>query len=359
MSACIDQGEHLDTTGRNRESFIKRDSPFLCVFALVLALALALPLAGCEALPFNAFGTGSGHTTAPEWFDLASVPEYDGQPSVEVNGNEPFFEEADFERPTFEEYSELDARGRCGTAFALIGSETMPTEPRGDISSIRPSGWHNDTYDWVDQYFLFNRCHVIGWQLAGENDNELNLITGTRYMNTQGMLPYENRVAWYVQSTGNHVLYRVTPIFEGANLVCSGVLMEAESVEDIGQGVRFCVYCYNVEPGVRIDYATGANKADGTMGETSGEHSENTRQNDEAQSSTAESREEPSFTIPDESKRAEHGDVKFVLNVSTGKFHLPHCPSVTDMREYNKFLFNGTREEAIELGFKPCGSCKP
>lgn len=336
------------------KSRIRWDGPFLCIFVLMLALALS----GCEALPFNALGTGSGHTTAPGWFDYASVPEYDGQPSVEVNGNEPFFEEADFERPAFEEYSDLDARGRCGEAFALIGEETMPTEPRGDISSIRPSGWHNDTYDWVDQYFLFNRCHVIGWQLAGENDNERNLITGTRYMNTQGMLPYENRVAWYVQSTGNHVLYRVTPIFEGANLVCSGVLMEAESVEDIGQGVRFCVYCYNVEPGVRIDYATGANEADGTI-TASGENSGSARQDNAAQSSATAGEDERDFTIPDESMRAEHGDAKFVLNVSTGKFHLPHCQSVADMREYNKFLFNGTREEALELGFKPCGSCKP
>ena len=359
MDTRIDEGPLLNTTGRNRGHFIKRDCPFLCVFALVLALALALPLAGCEALPFDAFGTGSGHTTAPEWFDLASVPEYDGSPSVEVNGNEPFFTESDFERQAFEEYSELDARGRCGEAFALIGKETMPTEPRGDISAIRPSGWQNDTYDWVDQYFLFNRCHIIGWQLAGENDNERNLITGTRYMNTQGMLPYENRVAWYVQSTGNHVLYRVTPIFKGANLVCSGVLMEAESVEDIGQGVRFCVYCYNVEPGVRIDYATGENEADGTMGTAPSENAGNAGQNDGVRLDSAPGEEERAFTIPDESRRAAHGDAKLVLNVSTGKFHLPHCPSVADMREYNKFLFNGTREEAIELGFKPCGSCKP
>ena len=307
----------------------------------------------------SASSTGSSQATSSNRFDLATVPEYDGSPSVEVNGNEPFFVEADFERSAFEEYSELDARGRCGEAFALIGEETMPTEPRGDISAIHPSGWQNDTYDWVDQYFLFNRCHVIGWQLAGENDNERNLITGTRYMNTEGMLPYENRVAWYVQSTGNHVLYRVTPIFEGANLVCSGVLMEAESVEDIGQGVRFCVYCYNVEPGVRIDYATGENEADGTMGTASSESSADTPQSEAAQSSASAADDERTFTIPDESMRVEESEAAFILNVNTGKFHWPHCPSVSDMREHNKFPFSGTREEAIELGFKPCGVCKP
>ena len=191
------------------------------LLALFVTVAAALALAGCDALP--AWSTASG-TSAPEWFSLADVLAYEGSPSVELNGNEPSFTDADRQRGAFEQYSLLDKLGRCGVAFALVGEETMPTEPRGAIGSIRPSGWQLDKYAWVDQKYLFNRCHLIGWQLAGENDNELNLITGTRSMNTQGMLPYENQVASYVKDTGNHVLYRVTPVFEGKNLVASGVL---------------------------------------------------------------------------------------------------------------------------------------
>lgn len=322
------------------------------VAVLVCAIVLAMPLAGCEAFPFDVFGTVNSAGTAPEWFDPASVPDYDGAPSVEVNGNVPAFEDEDFSRGPFEEYSPLDKLGRCGTAFACIGEETLPTEARGSVGSFRPSGWQLDKYEWVDQKYLYNRCHLIGWQLAAENDNELNLITGTRSMNTQGMLPYENLVARFVYDTGFHVLYRVTPVFEGRNLVASGVLMEAESVEDNGAGVRFCVWCYNVEPGVRIDYATGKSKADGTI---ESEPSPSTATS--APSSSKES--EPAFTIPGDDLRADAADATYILNTSSGKFHLPTCSSVGDIRAYNKFAFNGTREQAIDLGFKPCGACKP
>lgn len=194
-------------------------------------------------------------------FGLAMVPSYAGEPSVQVNGNVPFFTADDLARGAFEEYSPLDRLGRCGVAFALVGRETMPTEERGSIGMVKPSGWHTVRYDGlVDGNYLYNRCHLIGYQLAGENANERNLITGTRSMNVTGMLDYENRVADYVERTGNHVLYRSTPVFSGDELVARGVLLEAQSVEDGGLGVRFCVWCYNVEPGVEIDYATGESR---------------------------------------------------------------------------------------------------
>lgn len=188
---------------------------------------------------------------------LEDIPAYAGSPFVEINQNIPEFDEADMSTTSFERYSSLDFRGRCGVAYANIGRDLMPTEERGSISSVTPSGWNNKKYDNVDQGYLYNRCHLIGYQLSGENANEKNLITGTRYLNVDGMLPLENMVADYVKETGNHVLYRVTPIFEGNNLVASGVQMEAKSVEDDGAGVQFNVYCYNVQPGIEIDYATG------------------------------------------------------------------------------------------------------
>lgn len=187
-----------------------------------------------------------------------ALPVYTGQAYVEVNDNLPFFTQEDWTTDSFETYSELDALGRCGVAYANVCREIMPTQPRGSIGSVRPSGWHTVRYDGVvEGNYLYNRCHLIGYQLAGENANGQNLITGTRYLNTVGMLPFENAVNDYVDETDNHVLYRVTPLFEGDDLVASGVLMEAWSVEDEGAGVCFCVYCFNVQPGVVIDYETG------------------------------------------------------------------------------------------------------
>lgn len=188
---------------------------------------------------------------------IEDVPEYSGQPYVIINDNEPYFDKDDLTTQTFEKYSSLDSLGRCGVAYANIGEETMPTEKRGNIGMIKPSGWQIKKYDFIDGKYLYNRCHLIGYQLSGENANEKNLITGTRYMNTEGMLPFENQVADYVQETGNHVLYRVTPVFEGNHLVADGVLMEAMSVEDQGLDIEFNVFVYNVQPGVIIDYATG------------------------------------------------------------------------------------------------------
>lgn len=189
---------------------------------------------------------------------MDEIPPYCGAPYVEINQNQPNFTEEDWTETAFETYSPLDMLGRCGVAYANICQELMPTEPRGEIGMIKPSGWQTVRYDdLVDGKYLYNRCHLIGFQLAGENANECNLITGTRYMNVDGMLPFENQVADYVDETDNHVLYRVTPVFEGTDLVARGVQMEAWSVEDQGAGVCFNVFVYNVQPGIVIDYATG------------------------------------------------------------------------------------------------------
>lgn len=191
--------------------------------------------------------------------DLSTIPEFDGEPYVVLNQNQPDFTDEELTTEAMESYSSLDWLGRCGTAEANVCRELMPTQERQDISDVEPTGWVNHQYEFIDQYYLYNRCHLIGFQLTGENDNEKNLITGTRYLNVEGMLPFENEVAEYIYATDNHVRYRVTPIFEGANLVASGVEMEAESVEDDGDGISFHVYVYNVQPGVEIDYLTGEN----------------------------------------------------------------------------------------------------
>ena len=217
------------------------------LFLLPLLLAVAVGLAGCELnIP-----TAPAASTAP--VSLEDIPAYTGSPYIALNGNQPEFEEGDLSTESFETYSPLDSLGRCGPAYACIGQDLMPTEDRESISGVHPTGWVQAEYDTVDGGSLYNRCHLIGFQLTGENANEENLITGTRYMNVEGMLPVENLVADYVKETGNHVLYRSTPVFEGDNLVASGVVMEALSVEDDGEGVCFHVYVYNVQPGIEID----------------------------------------------------------------------------------------------------------
>ncbi|MCI9092790.1 MAG: hypothetical protein HFF36_03240 [Coprobacillus sp.] len=196
-------------------------------------------------------------TDQDEKIDILNVPDYTHQEYVEINNNIPYFEESDLSDESFEKYSELDNLGRCGVAYANIGVDIMPTEKRGSIGMIKPTGWHTVKYNHIDGKYLYNRCHLIAYQLSGENANEKNLITGTRYMNVEGMLPFEEKVGNYVRETKNHVLYRVTPIFEGENLVAKGVLMEAMSVEDDGEGICFCVFVYNVQPQIQIDYSTG------------------------------------------------------------------------------------------------------
>lgn len=198
--------------------------------------------------------------------NINDIPAYSGDAYIEINGNVPFFTDDELSAESFEYYAELDSLGRCGACVASVGRDIMPTEERGEIGSVKPTGWHTVKYSGIiDGNYLYNRCHLIGYQLAGENANDQNLITGTRYLNMEGMLPFEDMVADFVKETGYHVMYRVTPVFDGNNLVADGVLIEAESVEDGGQGVSFNVFCYNVQPGIIIDYATGDSVEDGSI----------------------------------------------------------------------------------------------
>jgi len=264
-------------------------------------------------------------TPAP--VDLAGIPEFSGTAYVEVNGNVPYFTEAEYTTESFESYSELDSLGRCGTAYACIGEDIMPTGERGDISPITPSGWQNVQYDGIiEGGSLYNRCHLISYQLSGENANAKNIITGTRYLNIEGMLPFEDMVADYVKETENHVLYRVTPVFDGDSLLAHGVLMEGRSVENEGAGILFCVFAYNVQPGIGIDYSTGA-------------------------SALIEATPEPEQSQP--------AGTDYVLNTNTRKFHYPNCSSVHKMKEINKQYYTGTREEVIGMGYEPCQRCNP
>jgi len=232
--------------------YSKKKSLGLIKKILVFLILSLLGFIGPSVIPDN-----NNNIEHISYVSLEDIPEYDGKPYVYINNNVPFFDETDVTTTSYEKYGELDSLGRCGAAIASIGKDIMPTEERGAIGSVKPSGWHTVRYQGIDGNYLYNRCHLIGYQLSGENANEKNLITGTRYLNVEGMLPFENLVAEYVEKTNNHVLYRVTPIFEEDNLLASGVLIEAKSVEDNGVGIRFNVYCYNVQPGIKIDYKTG------------------------------------------------------------------------------------------------------
>ena len=320
------------------------------LLALVLALVTILCLCGCEQTMER---TGEAVATALEGAveglqgelkgtveDYASevkngtgaepsvpaatlseeLPEYDGEPYTVLNDNQPAFEDKSSTK-AFETYTGLDRLGRCGVAYANVCPELMPDKERGLIGSVKPSGWQSVKYDFIDGKYLYNRCHLIGYQLAGENTNICNLITGTRSLNVEGMLPFENQVADYVRKTGNHVLYRVTPVFVEEELVARGVEMEAWSVEDEGQGVCFHVWCWNVQPGVTIDYATG----------------------------------ESELTA----KLEEEQQTGYILNVAQKKFHLPDCPSVQQMAPENRKRSRSTRKELLEKGWEPCGRCKP
>ena len=332
--------------GQKMKKIIKTKIGMLCLMLTVL-----LTLASCFGVPQNltddSLGLSSNSTvstengvisnTAPSEIvkapvlELALVPKYSGEPYTVINDNVPFFEDSEYTTASFELYGELDSFGRCTTVYAGISTDTMPTEERGSIGSVKPSGWQTVKYDNVDGKYLYNRCHLIGWQLTSENANKQNLITGTRYMNVDGMLVFENMTADYIKETGNHVLYRVTPIFDGDDLVASGVLMEAHSVEDNGDGISFCVYCYNVQPGIVINYADGTSK----LASDSTEASESTAQESNGEES------------------------EYILNTGSKKFHYPTCSSVKDMSESNKQTYTGTREELISDGYSPCGSCKP
>jgi len=267
-------------------------------------------------------------------FSLDSIPDFAGKPYCVINNNNPFFDVIELTAtnsdsvPSYERYAPLDSLGRCGVTIACVGIDIMPTEKRGEIGQVKPTGWHTVKYDCVDGKYLYNRCHLIGFQLTGENANERNLITGTRYMNVDGMLPFENMIDDYVEETKNHVLYRVTPIYKGDNLLAHGVLMEAKSVEDNGDGICFNVFCYNAQPGVEIDYKTGKSWLS-----------------------------DSSITTTKASETLITQD--YILNTNSKKIHLPSCQYANSMSPQNRKEFNGTINELLDDGYSPCGSCKP
>ena len=277
----------------------------------------------------NSTGVGTGTATA---VNPSTLPAYSGTAYTVVNGNQPNFSASELTTKGYEKYSSLDSRGRCGVALASCGKEIMPgaNEERGSISSIKPSGWVQAKYSGISGGYLWNRCHLIGWQLSAENANKQNLITGTRYMNINGMLPFENMVADYIRETGNHVAYRITPIFEGSNLVCSGVQMEAYSIEDEGDGICFNVYCYNVQPGITINYATG--ESSGPSSETTETPSTSTEQND------------------NNDNQASSGEMVWIPK--SGKKYHSHsgCSNMSNPSQV-------TKEEAEDRGYTPCKKC--
>ncbi len=296
------------------------------VYISLAVLLVVFAVVACYYIvpPYSEGDIGEIEQISLGHFDYSKIPEFDGKkPYVAVNDNKPYFDEKSYTTTSYEEYGNLDNKGRCTYAMASIGKDIMPTEERGSIGSVKPTGWQISKYDFVDGAYLYNRCHLIGYQLTGENANKSNLITGTRYMNVQGMLPFEDMVADYVKETENHVLYRVTPIFLDNELLARGVLMEAISIEDEGDGICFNVFCYNVQPKVHIDYMNGENYSE----------EENTEAIDE--------------------------NASYILNTSSRKFHKVDCPSVKDIVSANKKGYKGTREELILDGYSPCGNCKP
>ncbi len=299
-------------------------------FTKIVSLLLAvLMLTACSEYKTVEQTVSKEKETVTQYTEIANsistddIQPYTYYPYTTVNNNVPEFEADDYTE-SFEKYGELDSLGRCTTCFANIGSDLMPTEERGAIGSVKPTGWHIAKYNNIDGKYLYNRCHLIGYQLTAENANPNNLITGTRYLNIEGMLPFENKVAEYIKTTNNHVLYRVTPIFKDDELVARGVQMEAYSIEDNGKGIQFNVYCYNVQPGIEIDYSTGESKAVDSETETS---------NDEKQT--------------------------YIVNLNTKKFHTEDCPAVQKIKADNKKSYTGYRDNLVNNGYEPCGQCKP
>ena len=266
-----------------------------------------------------------------EWNGI-EIPAFSGDAYIPIHNNVPYFTKSEITATSFETYAPLDNLGRCGVTVASVGQDLMPTEDRGSIGQVKPTGWQTVKYDIVDGKYLYNRCHLIGFQLTGENANRQNLITGTRYLNIEGMLPFEKQVAAYVKETGNHVMYRVTPVFVGNELVARGVVIEGYSVEDEGEEISFCVFAYNVQPGIRINYKNGESMLWGD-----GEFEE-----DSSSDSTATDSEET-----------------FVLNTSSKKYHRETCSGVATMSPQNRQDYTGDREALEEQGYEPCGICKP
>ena len=360
--------------------------------ALLLAVSLCLPsLSGCAGTESVANGdnaTSSQQVSAGSAAaKLSDIPEYSGALCIDINEGQPGFSADDAARGSFMDFSELDFEGRCGTAAGLIGPETVSNAERGDISQVHPSGWVQHRYSFVDREMLYNRSHLIAHQLCGEDANERNLITGTRTMNAVGMTYYEELVGNYVRRTNNHVLYRVTPLFAANDLVARGVQMEAESVEDGGRAIRFNVFVYNVEPGVKIDYVTGDNwessevpavksKSEATTTRSAGTDAalsqyapsrreagaSGTSGSSDTSSSTqaAPSASSDAKTSGDSSSSASTAEQQtYILNKKSHKFHRPECDSVQSMSPSNKEEFTGLRQTLIDEGYTPCRSCNP
>lgn len=287
------------------------------------------------------------------------VPAYSGEPYVEVNDNQPEFTEEELTTVSYEDYSELDELGRCQSAEACIGQDLMPTETRESISSVKPTGWKNKSYDTVDGGYVYNRCHLIGFQLTGENANEENLITGTRYMNVEGMLPFEDEVAAYIKETDNHVMYRVTPVFEGDDLVASGVQMQAESVEDDGVGISFNVYVYNVQPYVVIDYKTGENWEGDEIAEPEGKWADGTEADPSDSKSDSKINAKTDSATTSKAEAKDTKEQTYILNKNTKKFHKPECSGAKKIKAKNKGEYTGSRQTLIDEGYEPCGNCNP
>ncbi len=297
---------------------------------IAVLLCFALLCSGCaDGTPTGTTSTTAGNVPEGYIASVNDVPTFSGEPYVAICGNIPSFTDDQLVTESYETYLSLDEMGRCRTVMACVGQDIMPTEERGSIGQVKPTGWHTVKYDFVDGKYLYNRCHLIGYQLTGENANERNLITGTRYLNVEGMLPFEDMIADYVKETGNHVIYRVTPIFDGYNLLARGVQMEALSVEDNGAGVCFNVYAYNSQPGVIIDYATGDSCLAG--GSTT--------------ASTA------TTTVS--------GTGDYILNTKSKKFHDPSCKNAADIKVENRETSNAPRDYLISIGYESCKSCDP
>ena len=265
------------------------------------------------------------------------LPLYGGTEVVSLNNNIPCITEDELRIEEYVQFSDLDYLGRCGPAKGCIGTDLLAKEPRGSIGMIRPAGWHTVKYDFIDGKYLYNRCHLIAYELCGVNADERNLLTGTRYLNIDGMLPIENQVFSYISSTGNHVFYRVTPHYSADNLLASGVQIEAYSIEDQGIGIALNVFCFNVQPGVIIDYPTGDSWAEETGITRTGSVGDE---------------DAPAVFVPSEG-------TTYILNINTHRFHLIDCQSVQEMKDKNRVEFSGGREELIEEGYLPCGRCKP
>lgn len=293
---------------------------------LIPLLLICLLLTACQ---FSDFTEPPEPSAGVEAYSLENIPAFSGEPYVVLENNVPRFSEAKLTTEFYETYSPLDDLGRCGVTDACVGIEIMPTEERGAIGQLKPAGWHTVKYDFVDGKYLYNRCHLIGFQLSGENANERNLITGTRYLNVEGMLPFENMVAEYVKETNHHVRYRVTPIYQGEELLARGVTMEAQSVED--SEISFYVFCYNAQPGVEIDYLTGESWE------------------------SEEAPQEPE--VPAETPSGEAQE--YILNENSMKFHDPACYGAQQIKEENRKAYVGAREDLIKKGYSPCGQCKP